>query len=125
MVCGNNCASRVCIRCDATVTARNVYKRYYQDTLMFDKITGEEIKEQKSRDSMERWKKYYCFVGGLSKEDLQYYWKNFSFEINRLGDSFFYMCNVLHFDSAKGLFSNNCDYYGDLKRFNKKRRMIL
>lgn len=125
VICEDPCNYGVCVRCDSIITARKVYKRFYQDTQGLDKMQNAQAREEKEKGTLNRWKDYYCFVVGLDKEEIQIFWNNFNHEINRLGDSFFYMCNVLHFNSNKGIFkSGNEDFFGDLARFNKKREVI-
>ena len=123
LVCNRDDSFGVCVRCDALVTARKVYRRYYKNSAQIRDagIYGEK-KDKALKFYMDEAKKYFCDSGFevLTKEELDLFWQTFHFETKKLKDNFEYMCKVLHYDSGNSQFSKEEPHWHDaLRRYYK------
>lgn len=130
LVCGNNDSFNVCIECDAIVTARKAYKRFYKNSVRSDESnTISNFKREKEiKYYKEEAQKYLTSVGleGLDQKEKQSFWNTFYNETKKLENYFRYMQAVLHFnDETKTFYDNSSKWFDELKKSYMLRPKII
>ena len=121
-VCGRVYAYNVCIVCDAKVTARKAYKKYYTNCIWVDSMRVPDVIKYRDKEFYKKEAISYCQNGlqGLSEDEKVKFKMYFDNEFDRLRN-IDYMCKVLHFNASKECFiDNQGKWFDELKEFNRR-----
>jgi len=122
LVCGSKDNYNVCIICDAKVTARKSYKRYYSNCIGVEKTNAPAYIKERDKEVYKREAINYFQDGleGLYEDERDKFHRFFKYEFDKL-NNYDYMCKVLHFDLIKGKFIDNPGkWFDELKEFNRR-----
>lgn len=124
LICGVKDNYNVCIICDAKVTARKSYNRYYRNGMNVERTNAPSIIKDRDKNLYKQEAiKYFRDVGfnGLTEDEQGKFKRFFDFEFSKLSRDFDYMCKVLHFDTEKQSFIDNQGrWFDELKEFHRR-----